>query len=122
MRAEYRDELVSIETDASEAGLRAAVAATAAAMRAGAPMIYQAAFLNGPWMGYADFLTQVDEPSELGDWSYQPLDTKYARSVKPYFVIQLCSYAELIDEIQGGPPQQADFTVTSNGATVEAEA
>jgi predicted RecB family nuclease len=109
MRAEHGDELVNIETDASEEGLGAAVAATAAAMRAGAPMIYQAAFLNGPWMGYADFLTRIDEPSELGDWSYQPLDTKYARSVKPYFVIQLCSYAELIDEVQGGPPQQLDL-------------
>lgn len=48
--------------------------------------------------------TNVDEASGLGPWSYRPVDTKYARSVKPCFVIQLCVYANLIEVVQGTPP------------------
>src|SRR4051812_36296016 len=39
---------------------------TAAAMRAGAEVIYQAALADGCWGGFADFLTRTDEPSSLG--------------------------------------------------------
>lgn len=109
VQAEFGDELVSIDGGASDDGLRAAVEATAAAMRDGAPLIYQASFLRDGWMGYADFLARVDEASELGPWSYRPVDTKYARSVKPYFVIQLCLYAELIEAVQGTPPSRIEL-------------
>ena len=114
LQAEHGDELVRIENDSSPEGLLAAVEATAAAMRAGAPVIFQAALLKDSWMGYADFVMRVEEPSNLGDWSYLPLDTKYARSVKPYFAIQLCSYAELIEEIQGVAPRQLDLVLGDN--------
>lgn len=114
LRAEYGDDLVSIEDNPSPEGLLAAVEATAAAMRAGASVINQAAFLKDSWMGYADFVMRVEEPSDLGDWSYLPLDTKFARSVKPYFAIQLCSYAELIEEIQGTAPGRLDLVLGDN--------
>lgn len=42
MQAEFGDELVRIDGAASDDGLRAAVEATAAAMREGAPLIYAA--------------------------------------------------------------------------------
>lgn len=109
MRAQFGDGLVTIESGAGDGGLKAAVEATAAAMRDGAPLIYQAAFLCDRWMGYADFLARMDEPSELGPWSYHPIDAKYARSVKPYFVIQLCLYAELIEAVQGAPPSRIEL-------------
>jgi predicted RecB family nuclease len=109
MRAEFGDELVSIESDPSEEGLNTAVEETAAAMRGGALLIFQAAFLHDRWMGYADFLARVDADSDLGPWSYRPIDTKYARSVKPYFVIQLCLYAELIEGVQGVPPSHIEL-------------
>jgi predicted RecB family nuclease len=109
MQAEFGNELVSIDGSASDDGLRAAVEATAAAMQDGAPLIYQASFLRDGWMGYADFLARVDDPSDLGPWSYRPVDTKYARSVKPYFVIQLCLYAELIEAVQGTPPLRIEL-------------
>ncbi len=47
-------------------GLRAWEAETLAAMRAGADVIYQAAFFDGGWHGRADFLLRVEEPSDLG--------------------------------------------------------
>jgi len=114
LRAEYGDDLVSIENNPNPEGLLAAVEETAAAMQAGASVINQAAFLKDSWMGYADFVMRVEEPSDLGDWSYLPLDTKYARSVKPYFAIQLCSYAELIEEIQGTAPGRLDLVLGDN--------
>ncbi len=41
-------------------------------MRAGAEVIYQATFARDGWRGRADFLVRVDEPSDLGAWSYEP--------------------------------------------------
>lgn len=109
MRDQFGDDLVDIQNDPSDEGLATAVDETVAAMRAGAPLIYQAAFLQDRWMGYADFLERVDEPSELGPWSYIALDTKYARSVKPYFVLQLCLYSELIAGVQGTLPLKIEL-------------
>src|SRR3546814_553208 len=42
---------------------------TREAMEQGAPAIFQAAFLQLPWSGFADFLIRVDAPSDLGAWS-----------------------------------------------------
>ena len=53
-----------------------AASETIRAMRSGAPAIYQATFLDGPWRGRADFLIRVDRPSALGPWSYEVVDTK----------------------------------------------
>ena len=44
-------------------------------MRNGADIVYQATFSRDGWRGPADYLVRVDEPSELGPWSYEPLDT-----------------------------------------------
>ena len=63
-------------------------------MRAGADVIYQATFARDGWRGRADFLIRVDEPSDLGPWSYEAWDTKLARSAKPAAVLQLGFYSE----------------------------
>ena len=108
-RREHAEGLVEIAKDRGPTGLERAAKATREAMEAGAPVIYQATFLDMPWMGYADFIERVEEPSALGEWSYIPIDTKLARSVKPYFVIQLCSYAALIEAVQGLAPRRLDL-------------
>jgi len=46
-------------------------------------VIYQAALVVPPWLGFADFLERVDEASNLGAWSYEPVDTKLSRTAKP---------------------------------------
>src|SRR5688500_9743562 len=79
--------------------------ATLAAMRAGAEVIYQGAFLHDGWTGYADFLLRIDDrPSSLGPWSYEVADTKLARRTKPYFLLQLCFYSEQVARLQGRVP------------------
>lgn len=84
--------------------LDAAVSATQDAMRAGADIIYQATLREGCFMGHADFLRQVTLPSSLGNFSYEVIDTKLARTTKAAYLIQLCFYSELIAHIQGHDP------------------
>lgn len=86
--------------------LRNAARDTLDAMRSGVEYIYQAVFFDGRWVGYADLLERVPVPSELGDWSYEVVDTKLARTVKPHFVLQLCVYSEQLGRAQGRAPSQ----------------
>ena len=79
--------------------------ATLQAMTSGAPVIYQAALGVGPFMGYADFLVRVPGASKLGNFHYEAWDSKLARSTKPYFVIQLLAYSEMLEELQGKFPE-----------------
>src|SRR5882724_8417076 len=81
-------------------------ALTRKVMRAGAEVIYQAALVVPPWLGYADFLERVEKASSLGAWSYEALDTKLPRRAKPEHVIQLASYSRLIGDEQGRTPTE----------------
>ena len=65
----------------------------------------QNALLGERWRGHADFLERVDRPSGLGSWSYEVADTKLARRVKPYFLVQLCFYSQLLERLQGTAPE-----------------
>src|SRR5262245_50417727 len=73
---------------------------TRGAMQAGKSLIYQGRLDDGIWHGYPDFLARINTPSSLGPWAYQPLDAKLARSPKPYFLIQLCAYAQYLAAAQ----------------------
>ena len=95
-----------------------ATAQTLDALRRGASVIYQATFQNGPWHGRSDFLIQVPKPSKLGAWSYEPLETKLARSTKAGALVQLCFYADLLSQIQGVQPDWV-HTVLGNGTEAE---
>lgn len=79
-------------------------AETIQAMQQGFDVIYQASLSLEPFAGKADFLIKVDTPSKLGDYSYW-WDSKLAFSLKPYFIIQLCCYAQMIEQIQGVLPE-----------------
>jgi uncharacterized protein len=91
--------------DGSHEALLGAVARTEEAMRAGAEVIYQATFLRDGQRGHADFLRRVERPSDLGEHSYEVADTKLARRAKPYFIVQLCFYSELLAAVQGVEPE-----------------
>jgi uncharacterized protein len=78
---------------------------TVAAMRRGDEVIYQGYLERDEFGGYPDFLVRVDLPSSLGAWSYEPWDTKLARHPKPYFLVQLCCYAEMLEAVQGVRPR-----------------
>src|SRR3712207_5541296 len=74
-----------------EIGWEVAAAQTERATRDGAPVIYQAAFVDGDWRGMADFLER--QP----DGGYEAVDTKLARHARPAHVLQLCFYTEQIE-------------------------
>jgi predicted RecB family nuclease len=78
--------------------------ATRKAMREGAELIFQGAFLRDNLFGRADFLRRVPGPSDLGGYSYEVADTKLARSAKAKFLVQLCFYSELLAGEQGVEP------------------
>lgn len=79
---------------------------TLGAMRRGAPIIYQATFFDGQFLGRADFLRRVDGvPSNLGDYSYEVIDTKLGLSARPYYLVQLCNYSEHLERLQGCAPK-----------------
>ncbi len=79
--------------------------ATLAALRSGADVIYQGALFDGRWLGRPDFLRKVTAPSKLGDWSYEVIDTKLAREAKGGALLQILLYADLLDSVQGIPPE-----------------
>ncbi|QJF51101.1 TM0106 family RecB-like putative nuclease [Roseobacter ponti] len=83
----------------------AAVAETRAAMEAGAQIIVQAALAHDKWVGRADILRRVEKPSNLGSRSYEIIDTKLARETKAGSVLQLCLYADLLEQVQGIAPE-----------------
>lgn len=100
-------EVVEIESAPGLAGTRAGARETVAAMKAGAEVIYQGVLFDGVrWRGHSDFLQRVETPSTLGSFSCEVADTKLARRVKPYFLLQLCFYSELVELIQGVAPER----------------
>jgi uncharacterized protein len=75
-------------------------------MQKGVEIIYQGALLNVPWMGYADFLVRVDGKTRLGNFGYEVLDTKLARSPQAKYAIQLCVYSRLLGFVQQQLPNK----------------
>ncbi|MGM9370893.1 TM0106 family RecB-like putative nuclease [Legionella pneumophila] len=74
--------------------------ATIDAMKNGVDVIYQAHLELLPFRGYADFLIKIPGKSTFGDYCYEIWDTKLAKSVKTYFLVQLCCYAEMLGVMQ----------------------
>jgi predicted RecB family nuclease len=87
-----------------------AIALTREAMQRGDKYIYQAALDLPGWYGIADFLEWKELPagetSNLGNYIYEPIDAKLARSeAKPHHALQLSIYARALEAIQGRPPE-----------------
>ena len=111
------DGIVHVDSDTkTRAGIETAAVETIAAMRAGAPTIYQATFFHDGWVGHADFLDRVEQPSALGAWSYEVADAKLARSVKAAALVQLGEYSEHVTRIQGRAPGEM-HVITGDGVT-----
>jgi uncharacterized protein len=55
---------------------------------------------DGRWHGFADFLERTPEGT------YEPVDTKLARSAKPAHVLQLLFYAEVVERLQDAPVER----------------
>ncbi len=78
--------------------------ATIEAMVQGVEVIFQGCLEIENFRGFSDFLIKVPGKSDLGDYHYEVWDTKLSKSIKPYFLIQLSCYAEMLEKIQGVRP------------------
>jgi predicted RecB family nuclease len=90
-----------------EGGLVAAAQATRGALAQGHDVLFQGAFFTAPWGGWSDFLVRVEQPSALGAFSYEVVDTKLKRKPDPKHILQLVLYSDLLAKIQGFEPEHA---------------
>lgn len=87
--------------------------ATIDAMKNGVEVIYQAHLELLSFKGFADFLIKTEGKSIFGNYCYEVWDTKLARSVKPCFLVQLCCYAEMLNELQQTGVEQITLVLGS---------
>src|SRR3984893_11159440 len=92
---------------------------TIEAMRAGASVIVQGAFLRDGWAGRTDILKRVEVASALGAWSYEVLDTKLARCTKGATILQLCVYSDLLSAVQARLPEYMHVVTPGTGFAPE---
>ncbi len=115
--------VVEIETRASFDSrgeeLRAAAEATRVALHDGADVVYQGTFFDGTWVGYADFLLRVERPSGLGAWSYEVADTKLARKAKAGAILQICSYVDQLERVQGATPAELHVVLGGSARQID---
>lgn len=79
-------------------------AETEAAIKEGIEVIFQARLTKGAFSGMADFVI-LGEADADGVRRYEIHDTKLASKAKPYHIIQLCCYAEMLESITGYLPE-----------------
>ena len=96
------DNVAVIEENRATAG-----ADTIKAMQAGYKVIFQAYLQRDNFAGFADFLVRREGSSELGDYYYEVWDTKLSKTTRPYFIVQLCCYSWMLEDIQGIIPDEA---------------
>lgn len=87
---------------------------TVQAMKAGRGVITQAYLTMDRFAGKADFLVKVPGASALGGFHYEVWDTKLSCKLKPYFAIQLCCYAEMLEGVQGRRPDRIAVVLGNN--------
>lgn len=89
-----------------ERNYKTAASNTIQAMKDGYDVIFQAYLERDEFRGFADFLVKVPGQSEFGDYYYEVWDTKLAKSTRPYFVVQLCTYSWMLELLQGRLPDE----------------
>lgn len=84
---------------------------TVKAMREGKSLIYQGLLLREVdglvYESRPDFLIRVEEPSSLGAYSYEPVDSKLSKTTKLDDLVQVLDYADALMEFQGVLPKRA---------------
>jgi predicted RecB family nuclease len=83
-------------------------------MREGVDVIAQAPMSHRAWAGVADVLRKVEARSALGSWRYEVEDTKLARTTRTATVLQLLTYATLLEKLQGTPGEHVHVVTPSS--------
>lgn len=92
-----------LRVEVVEAMAQDSVERVRALLREGVDAVAQAPLAQGAWFGVADVLVRVDGASGLGDWHYEVHDTKLATSARSAAVLQLVTYARMLEQVQGTP-------------------
>jgi len=87
------DQPVSDQQDSVLAEITLAAAQSEAALRGGAEVVYQAAFFDGRFLGYADFVIRSDTGADAAG-RYEIYDTKLARTATVTALLQLAAYSD----------------------------
>ena len=90
----------------------AVVELTTAALQGGAAAVYQAAFFDGRFLGYADFI--IRDPGG----SYEVYDTKLARHAKITALLQLAAYGEQLQRL-GIPTAESVWLILGDDSVSE---
>lgn len=93
----------------------ASTEATLELMQQGVDVLAQATLGSGRWQGRADVLRRVEQPSDLGAWSYEVVDTKLGRETKATTILQLCVYSVLLEDIQKLRPREMHVVPPGRG-------
>ena len=102
----------SVPTKAKRESFAAWVKRVGNPLADGYDVIYQMPFVHDGVRGVADFLERVDLPG--GRIGYEPVDAKLTRvAAKPGHVLQLCFYADAINELIGLDPQHMHILLGS---------
>ncbi len=96
---------ISQRPRSSESELADAARETEAEMQAGADVIYQGHLFDGIWLGRPDFLVKRAGRSRFGEHFYEVVDAKLSRHAKASAVLQLCSYTDLLSQLQEREPE-----------------
>lgn len=89
-----------------------AIEATRKAIAAGREVVFQAALESEGFAGYADFVVR-----DAATGAYEVWDTKLSRKPRPYFLVQLCAYADMLEQMTGCRPATVRVVLGTN-ATV----
>lgn len=109
-------QVLIISEDTKSENKQEALKRTINAMKSGVDVIYQGRLREEiltdttpyeklVWSGWVDFMIKVDQPSELGAWSYEVWDTKLAKETRAGAILQICMYSEILGKIQGYKPE-----------------
>ncbi|MDX1999079.1 MAG: TM0106 family RecB-like putative nuclease [Thermoanaerobaculia bacterium] len=88
-------------------------------LRRGAGAVVQAPLAAGRWRGRADVLLRVEEPSALGAFSYEAVETKLAQRTRGGTVLQLALYSDLLGELLGREPERMHVVRPENDFALE---
>jgi predicted RecB family nuclease len=91
-------DVVEIARPESVLDIQSAADATTEAFERGADVVFQAAFFDGRFLGYADFIIRTGEVA-AGEPEYEVYDTKLARRAKITALLQLAAYSEQLQRI-----------------------
>src|SRR3954452_8426122 len=105
--AKLKSDGLSVVEFGRDGGLAAVARATQGALAQGPDVLFQGAFFATPWSGWSDFLVRIEQPSALGAFSYEVVDTKLKRKPDPKHILQLVLYSDLLAKIQGLDPEHA---------------